>query len=224
MVAAEDHGTHNIENSALVTILPGVNFANYTLNVPDSSNIGPGNSAVPDLDLFASVQDLFNGAPQKDTGHTFAVQSDVTAPAPPTSTCSTITAGTDLTGMTCVGHGSVFGTVMDPGSNDTVVLSKDDVQIESAPVGPYGSSTSANYAICAPADPNPYSLQHYAQATPTPVPIGGAVMVTLVPPTIIPTSTPSPGVTPQPCPGICNIVPGTPNGGCLICNSTSLNF
>jgi hypothetical protein len=224
MVAAEDHGTNNIENSTLVTILPGVNFANYTMNVPDSSNIGPGNSPVGALDLFASTQDLFNGAPQKFTGHTFAVQSDVTAPAPPTSTCNTISAGTDLTGMTCVGHGSVRGTVTDPGSNDTVVLSKGDVQIEAAPVGPFASANAANYAICAPADPEPYTLQHYEQATPTPRPVGNPVSVTLVPPTIVPTPVPSPGITPVPCPGICNIVPGTPNNGCLICNSTSLNF
>jgi hypothetical protein len=227
MVAAEDHGTNNIENSTLVTVLPGTNSANYTMNVPDSSNIGPDGAAVGSLDLFASTQDLFNGSPQKATGHTFAVQSDVAAPPPPTTTCTTIDdtmENTDLTGMTCVGHGSVKGTVNDPGSNDTVVLSKDDVQIESSPVGPYGASNSADYAICAPADPDPYTLQHYEQATPTPIPVGGPISVTLVPPTVVPTPAPSPGVTPVPCPGICNIVPGTPNSGCLICNSTSRNF
>lgn len=224
MVAAEDTGTDNIENMTLVTIPPGTNSQTYKMNVPDSSNVGPGGDPIGALDLFASTQDVFNGAPQKATGHTFAVQSDVAAPPPPTSTCSTVNA--DLTGMTCVGHGSVAGTVTVQGSTDTVVVSKADasnnlVQIESVPVGPYGASNAANYAVCAPADPAGYQLSHYTEEVPPPKLVGGPVPVTLVPPTIVPTPAPSPGVTPLPCPGICNIVPGTTNGGCLICNATT---
>lgn len=215
MIAAEDTGTNNVENLQLVNIPAGVNSAPFTLNVPDSANLGPDGNPVTALDLFASTQDLFSGAPQAASGHSFAVTADVGAPA----ACAAPVVAPDLSGMTCVGHGSVGGNVNNPLSSDTVVLAKDGVQIQSVPVVPPGASGAGAYAICAPADS--YTLTHFAQATPFPTPVGGPVPVTLSPPIMVPTPVPSPGVTPTPCPGICAVNPPNPNAGCLTCTATS---
>ena len=223
LVMAEDSGTNNIENLALVTIPFGSNTVPFTLNVPDNANVGV-NGAVTQLDLFASAQDLFNGAPQKATGHSIAVVSAVAAPGPPVAgtppTCSTVTAP-DLGGITCVGHGSVSGTVTNPVGGDTVVLSKSGVQIESAPVIPPANPAAGNYALCAPADPLAYQLDHFRDGTS----VANVPAVTLLSPVMVPTPTPSPGVTPTPCPGICELNPPNPNSGCLTCTgTTNVNF
>ncbi len=212
LVAAEDSGTNNIQNLTLVTIPSGSNTVPYTMNVPDSSNIGTDGNPVTSLDLFASAQDLFNGAPQAATGHSITIASGVTAP----DACSTASSGTDLSGMTCVGHGSASGTVSNPLLTlygDTVALSKDGVQIETVPVVPAGSVFAGDYSICAPADS--YTLTHYQQATPQPTPVG-SVSVTLNAPVMVPTASPSP------CPGICDINPPNANTGCLTCSATSV--
>jgi hypothetical protein len=227
MVAAEDNGTNNIENLTLVTVGSGNSTATYTMNVPDVNNIGASGLTIGSLDLFASTQDLFNGAPQKNTGHTFAVTANVGAPpAPnpgPPPACVTVNPP-DLGSMTCVGHGSGTGTVTlaDQGTNDTVVLSKGGVQIQSVPTVPFGANNAGRYAICAPADT--YTFTHYVQPNPSPVATPTAVAsvtVTLTGPTVIPTSTPSPGTTPVACPTICQTGQSPPNG-CQICQGTTV--
>jgi hypothetical protein len=209
-VMAEDSGTNNIENLALVNIPTGATTAPFTMNVPD-------NGAVASLDLFAAAQDLFNGAPQTDTGHTIAVLPGVGAP----DACSTKTLTTDLGGIICVGHGSVSGTVTGPESGDTVVLSLGGVDLHTVPVIPPAKPAAGNYAICAPADPAAYTLEHVNSAGTT---IGSPVSVTMVPPVLVPTPVPSPGATPVPCPAICpNAVPNQ-NTGCLTCSGQTANF
>ncbi len=146
LVTAEDSGTNNVENLQLVTIPFGTNTVPYTMNVPDTANIGVS-GPVTILDFFASTQDLFNSAPQQATGHSIAVAAQIAAPgACPSSPAP----GPDLSGMTCVGHGSVSGTVTNPISTDTVVLSKADgpnqVQIETVPIAPQGSSDAGTYS------------------------------------------------------------------------------
>jgi len=221
LIAAEDTGTNNVENLTLVNLPGGVSSMPFTMNVPDNLNPGADGNSVTALDLFASTQDLFNGSPQQATGHSFAVTADVTAPDPPSGSPLACAAPVvaDLSGMTCVGHGSVGGNVDNPVSTDTVVLSKDGVQIQSVPIVPPGASGAGAYAICAPADS--YTLTHYAQATPFPTPVGGPVSVTLSAPVMVPTPAPSPGFTPTPCPGICEVSPPNANTGCLTCTATS---
>ncbi len=225
LVAAEDSGTDNIENLQLVNIPGGVTTVPFTMNVPDKQNIAIGGGTVSDLDLFASAQDLFNGAPQKATGHTIAVQAVVGAPDVPSvgppPACATV-AAPDFTGMSCFGHGSVDGQVNNPVSTDTVVLSKDGVQLESVPIVPPGSLAAGNFSLCAPADPSqPYTLTHFAQGLLGPTPVGTPVPVTIAFPVMIPTPAPSPGFVPTPCPGICEVSPPTPNSGCLTCTASS---
>jgi hypothetical protein len=85
------------------------------------------------------------------------------------------------------------------------------------PVAP----AAGNYAICAPADPAAYTLEHVNSAGTT---IGSPASVTMVPPVLVPTPVPSPGVTPVPCPAICpNAVPNQ-NTGCLTCSGQTANF
>jgi hypothetical protein len=200
LVFAEDTLTNNIENVSLVTIPANVTNVPFSMNVPDNENVGAGGTVVSDFDLFASAQDLFNGSPQVNSGHTIAVLSGVPAPAPPTGTTCAIAANNDLSGMTCVGHGSVSGQVGNPEFGDTVVLSKENVDIESVPVVPPGQLAAGGYTICAPADPMPYTLTHE--------PEGGSTSVTLPTPVV----GPSPGATP--CPSICDAGQG---GSCLTC-------
>ena len=247
LIAAEDSATNNIENLQLVNIPAGVTSVPYTINVPDTDDVLYGGAKLSNLDFFSSTQDLFNGAPQAATGHSIAVFANANAPTPvpsgaPSPVC-TLTAGPDLNPMTCVGHGSVTGTVTNPATTDTVVLSKTsnqgglDVQLASVPVVPNGSAGAGTYSICAPADS--YVVTHYqvppqptpdtATPTPTPTPIVvptpqavASFSVTLNPPLIVPTPAPSPGFTPTPCPNICN-VPGS-SGACVICQGTSASF
>lgn len=245
LIAAEDSGTNNIENLQLVNIPPGLSSVPYTMNVPDTDDTVYGGGPLNSLDFFASAQDLFNGAPQAATGHSIAVAANLGAPSPvpspaPSPACVPI-AGPDLGPMTCVGHGSVTGSVTNPASTDTVALAKTadglEVQLISVPVVPNGSVGAGTYSICAPVDS--YTVTHYQvppqptpdTTTPTPTPTPMAVAtpqavasfgVTLNPPFIVPTPAPSPGSTPTPCPNICN-VPGS-NGACVICQGTSASF
>jgi len=236
LVAAEDSGTNNIENLILVTVPSGGNTAPFTMNVPDDANQNASGETIADLDLFASTQDLFNGAPQQATGHTFAVAGDIAAPAASTSGCITASQNPNLSGMTCVGHGSVAGLIaipagVQPPSTATVVLAKDDVQIETVGVAAPDSLLAGRYALCAPADPAAYTLIRY-EVVPTPAP--GAT------PSPTPTGTPAPFPTPapvssasvtltppveiesqSPCPGICLINPPNANSGCLTCFGTN---
>jgi hypothetical protein len=217
LIMAEDSATNNIENLAFVTIPSGGTTAPFTMNVPDQTNVGINNVPVTDLDLFASAQDLFNGVPQRDTGHTIAVDSVVAAPL---TACAAPVVAPDLGGITCVGHGSVSGTVTNPVGGDTVVLSLGGVQLESVPVVPPAHALAGNYSLCAPADPAAYTLDHLDSAGT----VVGSTSVTLIAPVVVPTPVPSPGVTPTPCPAICpNAVPNQ-NTGCLVCSGTNKSF
>jgi hypothetical protein len=234
LVAAEDSGTNNIENMTLVTIPSGATTAPFTINVPDDQNQNSSGETISSLDLFASTQDLFNGAPQQATGHTFAVAADIGAPSQPSPSCATVP-NVSLSGMTCVGHGSIAGTVAipvgsPPSSTTTVVLAKDDVQLETVDVVSPGNAAAGGYSLCAPADPSPYTLIRYEvvatpiPTTPTPTPTGtpapfptptavSSASVTLKPSVVIPSQTA--------CPGICLLNPPSSNGGCLICQTTT---
>ncbi|MBF6560606.1 MAG: hypothetical protein IVW56_09965 [Candidatus Binataceae bacterium] len=230
LVMAEDSGTNNLENVGMVTIPVGSSSAPYTMNVPDKVNPATSSgAAVTALDLFTNALDIFNGAPQIASGHTIAVVGDVPAPDAPavsgglsdcTGTASTITQ--DLTGITCVGHGGVSGTVGGPAPFTSVLLSKLDantnlVDVESAPTVPDGTTNAGFYALCAPADPDPYTLTHVNNGIPDP---SATAQVTLAAPVMVPTAVPTAGVTPTPCPGICDAGQGTQ---CLICTGTSQN-
>ena len=211
MVVAEDTETNNIENLTLVAIPAGATTVPFTMNVPDSANVGANGEAGTNLDVFASAQDIFNGAPQTNSGHTIAVVSGVAAPAPPSGTnCNQTTLDSgqdaDLAGITCVGHSSVQGFVsgLNPTGGDTVVISKSTVQFETVPVIPPGQTAAGNYTICAPADPLPYDLDHYQNGASV-----AQVQVTL--PTPFPPAA-SPGATP--CPSICDAGQGN---ACLVC-------
>jgi hypothetical protein len=134
--------------------------------------------------------------------------------------CATPVVAPDLNGITCVGHGSVSGIVTGPESGDTVVLSLGGVDLQTIPVIPPVAPAAGNYAICAPADPAAYLLEHVNAAGT----VIASTSVTMVPPVLVPTPVPSPGVTPVPCPAICpNAVPNQ-NTGCLTCSGQTANF
>jgi hypothetical protein len=206
LVMAEDSGTSNLESTTLVTIPGGATSAPYKMNVPDKANPGPGGpgSPITALDLFASAQDLFNGAPQKASGHTIAVSSALGAPG------SCATAAQDLNGITCVGHGSASGNVTNVTDFTTVVLSKAGVDLESVPaIGP-GGLNAGLYSLCAPADPTPYTFTHFEKGATT----GFSTSAALSPPVTVPQGTSTP------CPSICDAGQG---GNCLVCTGTTVN-
>ncbi|MGD0672413.1 MAG: hypothetical protein ABSB13_10060 [Candidatus Binatus sp.] len=229
-VFAEDTGTRNLESALPMPITvtssnPGT--VGFTLNVPTSA-------VVPAFDLFATTIDLYQGATDPYQGHTVVVLSDVTAPAPPSApgACSTVTANfPDDQTITCVGHGSVTGTVANANLGTSVVLSKQDtvsgdfVQITNTLVQNQlpNSSPSNNFSFCAPADI--YQLQKFQLPTPdpdvtpisspTPGPEGSPTTVTILPPP--PAGGPSPTPTPAiKCPTTCENPDGTCPG---ICNN-----
>jgi hypothetical protein len=219
-VFAEDAGSNKIE-SALpmpVVVRPGTgNFFNYTINVPPS---------VPAFDLFATTIDLFQGVSDPYQGHSIAVLKNVASPGEPTaSVCGTTNATTPPDTITCVGHGSINGTVANADLGTSVVLIKEGVQITSTPVQNVIQSSTApttnTYNFCVPADT--YDVQRFqvAQqststavvATPTPTPAGVPHTVIIPPPPIVPT----PGATPTPfirCPTTCSHPDGTCPGNC----------
>lgn len=219
-VFAEDHGTNNIENALPMAIkvtsnknvtncfapgaIPdGEVCANFSLNVPPSIPIGA-------FDLFAQTTDFYQGVTDPFPGHSIAVVSDVQAPAACATT--TITTPSDPSQViTCVGHGSITGTVAVPGSPDSpgdlgtsVVLEKldpdgpagdNEVQLTNSLVQnqpqPGNSTPSSNYSFCAPADT--YQVQKFEvvptpeasvvpTAAPSPSPAGTPVSVTIPPP------------------------------------------
>jgi len=174
------------------------------------------------------VQDLFGTAPEKNTGHTIAVASGISAP--PLCGVSAESPVT-LPGMMCVGHGSVSGTITTPPNPNTLlVVSKND-PVSSNPVdimtttviGPVGAPNSGNFAICAP--PDAYTITHVEtrpSGTPTPTPFG-SVDVTLANPIVIgaPTVQATPSATPT-CQGICSDFSLNTNGkSCLLCQNTT---
>jgi hypothetical protein len=164
--------------------------------VPD--NVSP-------LDFFAVVEDLFGTDPQIDTGHTIAVQSGVVGPAK----CTVGAAAVALTGVDCVGHGSIVGTAPGSDQNTSIILSKAGVELMQSSVGPPGSNEANQFAFCVPAEPPPtlppgYKLQRFQGALP-----GSSTMVTPAVPTAIP----------SPCSEICDN--GSKGKTCFLCTSTS---
>lgn len=235
-VFAEDHDTNNIESALPMPITVGSNTSNvnFTLNVPPSIPIGA-------FDLFATTIDLYQGVVDPYQGHSIVAISDVPAPSNVPAACATVTAPTptDPTQViTCVGHGSITGSVANPNLGNSVVLEKIDpdppsmddnneVQItnsmvQNQPGGP--NPPTSNYAFCAPADtyqvqelqlPTPVSgVTPIAAASPSPVP-GSVANVTIPPP---PTAG---GASPTPTPAIkCPTNCSYPSGACPgICNN-----
>ncbi|HEY6420063.1 MAG TPA: hypothetical protein VIX59_13755 [Candidatus Binataceae bacterium] len=208
-VFAENTGTNTIQ-SALptpITIRPSTNTANFTLNVPTKGT----------FDLFASAIDLFQGATDPYPGHTIVVKANVT----PQKVCPAPTMPTEtLVGtMDCVGHGSIaLGSVSNPNSGTTVQLSKNGVDLMSAPVIPLPPAPSPNntFSFCTPADD--YDVLRFQAAFPTP----GVSPVEPLPPTAVGTPQavtiiapdPEPSAKPSPCPTTCSFTGGTCPGVC----------
>ena len=232
-VFAEDHNTNNIESALpmpkTVGSNPNITDVTFTLNVPPSIPIGF-------FDLFASTIDFYQGVVDPYQGHSIVAISNVPAPA----ACATVTAPmpTDPTQViSCVGHGSITGTVANPNLGSSVVLEKidpdpppmddtDEVQLTNSLVQnqPPNPTASSNYSFCAPADT--YQVQEFqlpsptqsetpiAAASPSPVPDSFATVVIPPPPTAGGASpTPTPAIK---CPTNCSF----PGGGCPgICNN-----
>jgi hypothetical protein len=189
IVMAEDSGKNKIEGVAMTTVPTSSTTGAFKMVVPD--NVSP-------LDFFAAVEDLFGADPQKDTGHTIAVQSGVLGP----SKCAVSATAVALNGVDCVGHGSIAGTAPVSDQNTSIILSKAGVDLMESAVGPPGSNEAGQFAFCAPADPLGYTLQRFDSASP-----GSTAAVTPATPTAIPT----------PCSGIC----GGTSSTCLLCAGTS---
>jgi hypothetical protein len=195
LVMAEDAGTDNIESVALSTIRNGGASAPFTISVPLA---GPSSGAIPvaNFDLLATVQDLFQGAPQQISGHQIGVAASVGAPV---ANCSTLGVR-PLSPMDCVGLASVDGSATEADPNTTSVrLSKAGVQImETEPnsigVGPNGDT----YNFCAPSDS--YFLTRYESGV-----AQSSAPVLMAKPLAVPT----------PCGSICQ--GGNRSGTCLIC-------
>ncbi len=229
-VFAEDHGTNNIESALPMPMTIGSNpnntAVNFTLRVPPSIPIGF-------FDLFASTIDFYQGVVDPYQGHNIVAISHVPAP----SACATITAPTPIDPtqvITCVGHGSITGSVANPNLGELVVLEKADpdgppmdneVQITNSIVQnqpqPPNSPTS-RYAFCAPADT--YELQKFEtfptpaasvipSAAPTPTAVDTPVSVTIPLPPNAGSPTPTPALK---CPTNCSHPDGTCPG---ICNN-----
>jgi|HubBroStandDraft_1064217.scaffolds.fasta_scaffold01526_11 hypothetical protein len=237
-VFAETSGTNDVQSALPMPVTvsssnPGM--FNFTLNVPPS---------IPTFDLFATAIDLYQGHSDPYPGHTVAVLSGVAGPGAACVTSPVVDFPTDQT-ITCIGHGSVTGTVANPDLGTTIVLSKDNVQLMDSIVqnqAPNQSPTS-NYSFCVPADT--YQLQrnelptpdpsNTPSASPTSTAVGEPISVTIPPapvfnggPTPTPTGAPTPtatptGGTPVPtatpvvtCPTTCT----NPDGTCpAVCNN-----
>jgi hypothetical protein len=233
-VLAEDSGTNTIEGvlPMPVTVMssnPGT--FTFTLNVPTTPF--PSES-VRTFDLFATTIDQYQGSSDPYPGHTVAVLQGVTGPQPPTgpSACSTATATfPDDQQISCIGHGSITGTVNNANLGTTVVLSKDNVQLMSSIVQNQMPNPSPNngYSFCVPADT--YQVQREQLPTPDPdvtptamptsSPDGDPVTVTIPPapvfngPTPTATATPTGGPTPTATTvGPTPTATGTPNVTC----------
>jgi hypothetical protein len=224
-VFAEDAGTNNI-----VSALPNP----ITVRSTSSSPITFTNLKVPTgpsprtFDLFATTIDSFQGLSDPYQGHTIAVIPGIAGPAPPSGgTCNSVgPAGVASANIiSCVGHGSITGTVLNADLGTSVVLSKDDVMITNTPVQntPPNLTSSNAFSFCAPGDT--YTVQKLQLpkpdqaatplAAPTPALDGLPTTVTipLAPHVGGPTPTPTPALK---CPTTCSNPDGTCPG---ICNN-----
>jgi hypothetical protein len=196
LVMAEDSGTDNVENVALSTIPGGANVGIFTISVPVAA---PSSDAIPvnNFDVYASVQNQFEGSPEKISGNLIGTAASVGAPP---SACSTIGIPA-LSPMDCVGSGSVFGNVTTTNPSQTSVrLSKNGVQIMETEANSIGLAPFNIYDFCAPADT--YLLTHYQ----------GSIAQSSAPIVLVP-----PPPTTVSCPSICQ----NPANSCLICQPTA---
>ena len=178
-VVAEDRGTANLKNEIAVTIPAGQTTASFSgtnaMFVPDQADDRFISGTLTGLDLYALVEDDINGVSQSNvsqanTGHSIPVEAAVPLPPRPPSACATVTAS-PLADITCVGHGSIDGSLADATSATTAVLEKPDpnnpsdfVQLISGAAGPYGADDLSGYALCAPAED--YILQRFDDGIP----------------------------------------------------------
>jgi len=197
LVAAEDHGTHHIENVALTTVPPGSSAAPFTIYVPEHNNVAS-------LDLYATVSDYFNGLPEKSSGHTIAVLSGIET----ASGCGT-SASRPILSMQCAGHGSIMGSTATFDDGTSIVLSKNGVQLMSTTLGPVNGSIPGQFSMCAPADPAPYELQRFEANPPAAEPsaVGTPIAEQMTPPLQVAV----------PCYSICS----NGSGNCLVCVNNS---
>ena len=226
-VFAEDSGTNNIV-SALpkpITVRSTTTSPiDFIINVPTTAILG-GTTLPRTFDLFATTIDTFQGISDPYQGHTIAVIQGVTGPQ---GTCPAVTGASSPDTISCVGHGSVTGTVGNPNLGTSVVLSKRNVQITNTVVQnqlPNLNSSNA-FSFCAPGDT--YTVQRLQlptpvasvvpSAAPTPLPTGPVLDVTIPVAPLVggPTPTPTPALK---CPTTCSNPGGTCPG---ICNNTTL--
>lgn len=246
LVNIEDSGTFNGENVGMINIPVGQTApavaqpifvpASATPQTSPTATPTPNKKGTPTptatpvfisapaaYDLFASVQDIFGSAPQKNTGHSIAVQAGI---APPTYCQDASTGAPQATPgpLTCVGHGSVNGTLSAPypDQNTLIVVQKTDAG-NGLPVDLMANQvaqaqTFQNFSICAPAG-DTYTVMHVEtvpSATPSPV---DSTSVTLAAPIVIGAGSPAP--TPL-CQGICSDFSSNSNKkSCLLCQGTN---
>lgn len=209
-VVAEDRGTNELENTINVGVPAGQSeaiFPGSGIFIPDQADPRFGN-LLTGIDLYALIDDDLNGVTQTNTGHSIPVEANLPVP----EACSTAAVEASLNDTTCVGHGSIDGSLSDATSATAVVLEKQDpnnlsdfVQLISGAAGPYGDNGGSGYALCAPADD--YNLQRFDNGVP-----GASTPVALATPDQVPAS----GATP--CPGICDAGQGD---ACLVCTNTA---
>lgn len=178
-VFAEQSGTNNLLSALPMPLLfpAGQATMAFTINVP---------SQVPSVDLFASAADLFMGVTDPYPGHTIVTQAAVPVP----SACTTASIAPFDEQMDCTGHGSIAGTVQNPDSGTTVELSKNNVQLMQAAVGPATPAPSVGntYAFCVPPD-SFYRVQRLEQGSP----VASASVTAMA----------TPQATSSPCPTTC---------------------
>jgi hypothetical protein len=203
LIMAEQSGTNTVEGIGMGSIPSGAAQSTpVPIFVPDNS--APLNP-VGTLDFFGTVQDVFgsttNAVPERDSGHSIVVQAGVGGSAK----CPAAPTAVTLNGFSCVGHGSVAGTVAGADANTVVVLANGGVQLIQQPV-PATGPNAGQFGFCAPADPGAaYTVQHFeTQPNGTLAPAGTAAAITL----------PAPVAIPTPCAGIC----GNTNSGCSLCS------
>ncbi len=227
-VFAEDTGTNNIVSALPMPIIVRSTSSNtvpFTINVP-TEPIPPATTGPRTFDLFATTIDLFQGVTDPYQGHKIAVIPDIEGPAFSSvqGACNTVgpngVSSPDT--ISCVGHGSITGTVANADLGTSVVLSKEDVQITNTAVQNQAPNMSATNAIsfCIPGDD--YTVQRMELPTqgstpplmmPTPMPVGTPAAITVPPAPLAggPSPTPTPAAK---CPTTCSNLGGTCPGVC----------
>jgi hypothetical protein len=230
-VFAEDTTTNNVKSALPMPVsIKGSNpgTVNFTLNVPTATlPMLPSRT----FDLFATTIDLYQGFTDPYQGHTVAVLSGVQIPSSAGGveiSCATATATFPPDQIIdCIGHGSITGQVQNANLGTSVVLSKQNVQLNSSIVENQSPlpNPSNNYSFCIPADT--YDVQRFQLPEPSPnmtplaMPTASAVPGDFVTVTIPPAPLAG-GASPTPTPAIkCPTSCSNPDGSCPgICNNT----